>query len=118
MLKYLLMCRAAGNVTTGVERVLGEVRGGRSAAVVASSDASERTLKQLRDKCAFYGVPCIKSAETSAELSELLGTNGAVAAFSVAKGGTTHGCAKIIRSAIQEEIQNGKEDMRIRKDDR
>ena len=81
------LCRAAGGVTVGFDAVLNEVRSGRAKFVLIASDASDRTRKQLSDKCKYYHVTCFEGAYTSAGLAEMLGRrSGCVAAAFTGKG--------------------------------
>lgn len=75
------LCRAAGGVTVGFDLILADIRAKRARLVLFSSDASERTRKQLADKCAFYSVPCVVTGMTSAELGKTVG-KGEVSALS------------------------------------
>lgn len=85
--KLIGLCRAAGGVTVGFDSVLADVRGGRAKFVIAASDASDRTRKQLSDKCKYYHVTCFEGAYTSAELAQMLGRrSGCVAAAFTGKG--------------------------------
>ena len=88
-LPTLLLCRKAGAVTAGVGAALDAVRrtGGRPAAVVLASDASDRTKKQLRDKCAFYGVDLFEIPAPSDELGRFLGKGSLCAAAAIEKRG-------------------------------
>ena len=81
------LCRAAGGVTVGFDAVMAEIRGGRAKFVLVASDASDRTRKQLSDKCKYYHVTCFEGAYTSAGLAEMLGRrSGCVAAAFTGKG--------------------------------
>lgn len=81
------LCRAAGGVTVGTDAVLGEVRSGRAKFVLAASDASERTRKQLADKCNYYHVKLIHTNYTGAALADMLGKRSCcVAAAFTGKG--------------------------------
>ena len=85
--KLIGLCRAAGGVTTGFDAVLGEVRGGRAKFVLIASDASDRTRKQLSDKCRYYHVTCFNGPYTSGEIAGMLGRqSGCVAAAFTGKG--------------------------------
>ncbi len=71
--KYISLCMAAGGVRVGISSALDDVRHNKSRLVITSSDVSERSLKQIRDKCAYYGVPIGESGFTSAELGQMTG---------------------------------------------
>ncbi len=88
-LPTLLLCRKAGAVTAGVGAALDAVRrnGARPAAVILASDASDRTKKQIRDKCAFYGVVLFEIPAPSDELGRFLGSRSLCAAAAIGKRG-------------------------------
>ena len=77
---YIGLCRAAGGVTTGFDLVLGEVRRRKAVFVLIADDASERTKKQISDKCEYYKVPHFPAGMTADELAEVLGKRASCAA--------------------------------------
>lgn len=77
---YIGLCRAAGGVTTGFDLVLGEVRRKKAVFVLIADDASERTGKQITDKCEYYKVPHFPAGMTSDELAGVLGKRASCAA--------------------------------------
>lgn len=82
--RYIGLCAAAGGVTTGFDLVLGEIRRGRAKFVLIASDASERTKKQLTDKCTHYNVKYYIINEYNSEaIAHMLGKRSfcAAAAF-------------------------------------
>lgn len=82
--KYIGLCASAGGVTTGFDLVLGEIRKGRAKFVLVASDASDRTKKQITDKCAYYNVKFFILDEYSSEaIAHMLGKRSfcAAAAF-------------------------------------
>ncbi len=57
ILKYAGLAAAQRSVVCGSDLVMKEIRKkGGAICVLLSSDASERTKKQIKDKCAFYNV--------------------------------------------------------------
>ena len=75
------MCAAAGGVTTGFDLVLGEIRRGRAKFVLIASDASDRTKKQLIDKCTHYNVKYFIINEYNSEaIAHMLGKRALCAA--------------------------------------
>ncbi len=60
--KLIGLCRAAGGVACGTDAALGEVRRGRAKFVLIASDVSDRTRKQLTDKCKYYHVTCFETS--------------------------------------------------------
>ncbi len=88
-LPTLLLCRKAGAVTPGVGAALDAVRraGGKPAAVILASDASDRTKKQVGDKCAFYGVELFEVPATCEEIGRFFGKRSPCAAAAIEKRG-------------------------------
>ncbi len=84
--KYIGLCMAAGGVRVGVNSSLEDVRHGKSKLVIVSKDASERSRKQILDKCAFYKIPTADSTFTSAELGQMTGNAPASALSFTGKG--------------------------------
>jgi ribosomal protein L7Ae-like RNA K-turn-binding protein len=78
--KYMGLCRAAGGVTTGVDSTIAEVRRGRAKFVMIACDASERSTKQLTDKCKFYNTKYFINSYDSAAIAHILGKNSPCAA--------------------------------------
>ncbi len=64
---------AAGGVVTGFDSVLTEVRQGRVKFLLIAADASERTKKQLTDKCTHYKTKYRTGPYTGEELARILG---------------------------------------------
>ncbi len=80
-LKLLGFCRRSGKMVCGAGQVLASVSGKRPPLVVVmASDASERTKKQLSDKCSYRGVRLTAATIGGEELAKLLGKTGAVMA--------------------------------------
>ncbi len=71
---------AAGGVKVGFDLVLGEVRSGRAKFLLIACDASERTKKQLTDKCKFYGVKYYISDYSSTDIADMIGKRSSCAA--------------------------------------
>ena len=78
---------AAGGVKTGVDIVLGEVRSRRAKFVLLACDASERTKKQVRDKCTYYNVTLFSGGYTGDDIAQMLGKKSSCAAVAfIGKG--------------------------------
>ncbi len=87
-LPYLGFCRRSGRVIIGTDAIITALRGKRPPyLVIVSSDASERTSKQLSDKCASYSVPALVSSKTGEETARLLGKSGTVMAVAATDEG-------------------------------
>ncbi len=79
--KYIGLCMMAGGVVIGGDSVLDGVRRGRVRFVLISSDASDRTKKQLTDKCTFYKVRFYISDCTGEGIAHMLGRSAPCAAI-------------------------------------
>ena len=71
---------AAGGVKVGFDLVLGEVRSRRAKFVLIAKDASDRTKKQLTDKCKFYGVKYFECEYSGVEIADMIGKRAVCAA--------------------------------------
>ena len=109
-LPALMLCRKAGAVKTGVGAALDAVRNasGKPAAVILASDASERTKKQVGDKCSFYSVPLFETETTAEELGELLGSRSLCAAAAVMKRGPYESLIRAFELPEEDNGQNGR----------
>lgn len=93
--KLLGFCRRSGRLVCGAGQVLAAVSGKRPPnVVVLASDASERTAKQIFDKCSYRSVKLYRVNVTGDELARLFGKSSVV----MAAGATDPGiAAQIIR---------------------
>lgn len=99
ILRYASLASAGRNTVFGTEQVLKEVRrGGSRICVLLSSDASERTVKQISDKCAFYGTALIRLPVDMETLAKRCGKVSPCAALAV----TSTSLAKEIIKAAQQ----------------
>ena len=86
LLGYIGFAARSGNISVGSELTLKAIRhsaGKGGIAALLASDASERTKKQVSDKCAFYKVFLVTSDATSDEIGTALGKTAPVAAAAV-----------------------------------
>ena len=67
------MCRRANRLGCGAEAVQGALKTGRACLVLLASDPSDRTRKQVSDKCSFYRVPLLTLSLTKEELGRACG---------------------------------------------
>ena len=80
-LKLLGFCRRSGKIVCGAGQVLAAVTGKRPPTVVViASDASERTEKQIFDKCSYRGICLARADATGEEMAHMLGKSGVVMA--------------------------------------
>lgn len=86
-LSYLGLARRCGKLSVGSETVLAAIRKSKhgNITVILSEDASDRTKKQISDKCAFYGVPLITPGITGDEMASAAGKKMTVSVTAVSE---------------------------------
>ena len=77
------LSKRAGAAITGTPMVIAALKEKKLQIVFYPSDASANTQKKITDKCAFYGVPCVKTEHTSVEIGNAVGKLGAVCAVGI-----------------------------------
>ncbi len=101
ILSYIGLAAASRTISLGTELVLSEVRRAKKeTCVVLASDVSERTAKQITDKCTFYKVPLIRVPCDMYEIGERTGKKHPVAAVAVTNASLT---AQILKYAGENE---------------
>ena len=90
ILSYVGFAKKSGKIALGAEQVIKTVRQGSARVVIASSDSSDRTKKQIYDKCASHGAPVAPVDVTGDELASALGSRMTVSAVSVTDAGLAH----------------------------
>lgn len=84
ILRFLGLAAASRKAVSGTDLVLSAVRQKKKpSCVVMASDVSERTEKQLTDKCTYYSVPLIKLTSDMYEVGKRTGKKHPVAAVAV-----------------------------------
>ena len=84
ILRFLGLATASRKSVSGTDLVLSAVRQKKKPfCVVMAADVSERTKKQLADKCTYYNVPLIKLGSDMYELGKRTGKGHPVAAVAV-----------------------------------
>lgn len=58
--KYISLAARSRNIAAGGDIVMRQIRRGGTICVLLACDASERTAKQISDKCAYYRVPLVR----------------------------------------------------------
>lgn len=87
-LTYLGLAAAKRSVVVGTDLVLREVRRQKgTVCVLLASDASERTAKQITDKCKFYEIPLIRPECDMEELGKRVGRISPTACVAVCDRG-------------------------------
>lgn len=82
ILKYTSLAAAQRKTVCGTDAVLDEVRKTGKKCVLLAADASERTTKQITDKCTYYNVPLVKLDTPMDDLGKRVG-KGPTAAVAV-----------------------------------
>ena len=77
------LAKKAGAIISGTELVIESVRKKKACHVFVCSDASDGTVKKLRDKTAFYKVPVTELNLTMSELARCVGRERPTAAVSL-----------------------------------
>ncbi len=86
LLSSLGLCVRAGRVIFGVPLICDAMRrGGKDAPrlVLEAADTSDNTHKRITDKCAYYGVTCIRLSCDGATLAQALGKRAVLAAVAI-----------------------------------
>ena len=77
------LAKKAGAIISGTELVIDSIRKKKAVHVFVCSDASEGTVKKLRDKAAFYQIPVTITELTMSELAKCVGLQRPTAAVSL-----------------------------------
>lgn len=109
LLRYVGLCRRAGGVIRGAELIEKSLhKSPKPVCVLLSSDASERTTKQMHDKCNSANVPCVTIPADKYTLAHTIGATSPCAALAILPG---KGPANIVRTmATAEPTQPEHED--------
>lgn len=99
LLGALGLCRKAGSLLHGYDRVCDAVYGGKASLVLLASDASSRTASHIRKVCADL-VDCRAMPLTIAQLSAL--TPRPAAVFAVTDENLARLCAKHLTQEKEE----------------
>ncbi len=67
------MCRRAGKLVLGMDEVKNACKGGRAFGVLAASDVSAKTLKEIKYVCAMESVKLYGTGMTMDEIGSCLG---------------------------------------------
>ena len=93
---YIGLCKAAGGVIAGSDLVLKAVRAKKAVCVLIASDASLRTVKQLTDKCTFYGVKYSVLETDSFELGRMIGKSAPCVVIGLTGRGPADAVSKLL----------------------
>ena len=99
ILTYLGLASAKRSVVLGSDLVLKEIRKQKGGiCVILACDASERTKKQITDKCSFYNIALINAECDMETLGKRVGKISPVAVAAVCDKGLS---AQIIKCAAE-----------------
>ena len=104
LLGALGICRKAGRLLQGYDRVEEAVLRGKAYLVLLACDASERTVQHMKETCEGI-VPCRVMQLSTGELRML--TPKPAAVFAVTDENFARLCAKHLTDASKEESANG-----------
>ncbi|HHY74665.1 MAG TPA: YlxQ family RNA-binding protein [Bacillus bacterium] len=76
-MSLLGLINRAGQLTSGEELVLKEIRKGKAKLVILSMDASSNTSKKITDKCHYYKIP-LKTVTDRNMLGQAIGKDARV----------------------------------------
>lgn len=93
-LRLLGLALSAGKLATGDDTTVRSIQNKQAKLVLIAKDASENTIKKIKDKCTYYQVPYVHEF-TQAEITNALGRPRVVCAI------TDSGFAKKFRELIQ-----------------
>ncbi len=74
------LCRRAGRLGCGVDRVQDALKAGRASLVLLASDPTDRSAKQVTDKCRHAGVPLLALPMTGEAIGRACGIGRVTAA--------------------------------------
>lgn len=95
-LNLLGLATKAGKLVSGDETTVNAVRKNSVSLVIVATDASEATIKKMKDKCNYYETPILVSC-TKAELSHAIGKSRAII------GVSDNGFSRKMRELMKEE---------------
>lgn len=97
VLSLLGLSRRAGSLTPGFDAAVLEAKGGRAHLLLAASDISEKTFKNLRYEGDRAGIPTLRLPHTLAETGRACGVKAGVLAV------TDEGFAKAVCKELSPE---------------
>ena len=83
-LSYIGFARRSGKIAVGAEQTMSAIRTAQGkATAVLSGDSSERTKKQIKDKCAYYKTPLVTLDLSGDDLARAAGKKMTVSTLAV-----------------------------------
>lgn len=92
----LSVCIKAGRMVKGFDSAKESVESGKAFAVLTASDASAKTVKEIRFVCGKYGIPVIETELAKSDIARFCGKETAVVA--ICDKGFADGFIKIAES--------------------
>lgn len=108
--RMLGLCKKAGRLDAGSERVLESVKKGKACLVLYASDISANTLKKFNDSCTYYKKKIAACPLTMAQLSAFLGMTGNTAAASINDNGFAAAILKILNSENSSSVDSAEKE--------
>lgn len=101
------LAKRAGRLLCGSDAVISAIASEKKPhLVVLASDSSQRTVKQIGDKCNYYGVKCIMAEFDRQSLAHAVGKrNSLISAVGITDGGMANKMLMLYETA--NENQNG-----------
>ena len=78
-LSYIGLCRKAGRLVIGAELTVEAIRVGKIKSAFTAKDASDNTVKRIKDACAYRSIPYKPIPYTKEQLGAALGKESAAA---------------------------------------
>ena len=75
--------KKSGNIVSGVDSIIEAIRKNKVISVLLSRDCSDRTKKQLSDKCLSYNVKLVLLPFDGQELSGIVGHSSVLSAVAI-----------------------------------
>ena len=107
LLRYVGLCKRAGGIVRGADLIEKSLRKTPApVCVLLASDASERTGKQITDKCRTAGVLCVTIEADKYDLAHAVGATSPCAAVAVLAGkGPADAAAQMAKEYAETETE-------------
>lgn len=98
ILSLVGLARRAGKTVIGTDLVITAVKAGKASIVLIASDVSERTEKQLCDKCFSHNVKLVSLSATREAMAKAAGKSSPISAVAVTDRNFTAGIVKLLQA--------------------
>lgn len=92
------LSRRAGRLLCGTELTISAVQTGKAKLALLACDASERTKKQLRDKCFSHSVKLVELPLSCDDLARAAGKSAPIAAMAISDKNFAIGIEKLFEA--------------------